>query len=72
MTHLAQPFPDAGLFVTTFLDLDEAVTEEALDVAETDKDQTTRDAPAVGPGEPTARSVSITTDNRNVLLLFNM
>lgn len=51
MTHLAQTFPVAVLFVAAFTDLTEAVTEAALQLGEINTNLTTHN-PSVSPGEP--------------------
>lgn len=66
MTHLAQTFPVGLLCIAAFTDLNETVTEEALEQEEINKDQTTHNPPANSSGEPIIRSVSL-IDNRNVL-----
>ncbi len=66
MTHLAQTFP-----VAAFTDLNEALTEEALELKEINKDQTTHNPSAISPGEPIILSVSGMTDNRNIPQVFH-
>lgn len=65
MNHLAQTFP-----VTTFTDLNEAVTEEAQELEEMNKDQTTHNPSAISTGEPIMLPISIMS--RNVVLVFNV
>lgn len=70
MTHLAQTFPVAILCVAAFTDLNETVTEEALEQEEIDKDETTHNPPATSRGEPITRSVSIKNIDRDILVVF--
>lgn len=55
-----------------FTDLIEAETEEALELGKINTDQTTHNPSAISAGEPVTLSVCIMTDDRNVLLVFNL